>query len=281
MKKYEEKVVLPNGIAINLVAWPGAETMQERTLFFIHGLADSSCIWQDVVARLIGRFRIFSVDLRGHGDSDWALNGNYDIDTMASDIVSLLRVKDLGQMTIVGHSLGAAVGLRLASMRTVSTTSLIIMDFGPETDSQNKANLRRALRDAHRAYQSVDEYTKILSERHPLASRNLLEKIANEAMHHTITPTLQLKYDPVVLDMATTQPQTDINNWKLLSTLNCPTLLLRGAASSVLSKKTAEKMLREYLRFGALATIPMAGHSIQIDNPNAVAEAIDIFCSNF
>ncbi|MEJ0096575.1 MAG: alpha/beta hydrolase [Methylocella sp.] len=280
----QEKVVLPNGLALNVVEWLGAiGTRSSYTVLLIHGLGDAACVWRDVAPRLAGRFRVLAVDLRGHGDSDWVGDGIYKADAMATDISHLMRLLAIGRMAVVGHSLGGAVALRLASMCPSPIERVILADFGPDADPKITAHLRQRLRDAHRRYSSVEDYAGVLAERMPLAAHDLLQWIAKETTHCSGSGTIRLKYDPAVVasrEPAATWVGSSTNHsetWRLLSAIRCPVLVLRGTASSVLSAKIANRMAHEVLSRGTLSVIPLAGHSIQIENPAAVGKALESF----
>jgi len=65
--------------------------------------------------------------------------------------------------------------------------------------------------------------------------------------------------------------------WAALGRIACPTLVVRGAASDILSPDTAEKMAEEVLGSGRLAVVPRAGHSVMTDNPEGFLEAVSAF----
>jgi pimeloyl-ACP methyl ester carboxylesterase len=62
--------------------------------------------------------------------------------------------------------------------------------------------------------------------------------------------------------------------WEALERIACPTLVVRGAASDVLSPETADRMVEEVLAQGRLEVIPRAGHSVMTDNPDAFDAAL-------
>jgi pimeloyl-ACP methyl ester carboxylesterase len=65
--------------------------------------------------------------------------------------------------------------------------------------------------------------------------------------------------------------------WNDLGRVKCPSLVVRGAASDILSADTAERMAEQALAQGRLAEVPRAGHSVMIDNPEGFAEAVSSF----
>ena len=65
--------------------------------------------------------------------------------------------------------------------------------------------------------------------------------------------------------------------WAALARITCPTLVVRGAASDILSQDTADKMVDEVLADARLAVVPQAGHSVMTDNPEGFEEALSGF----
>ena len=65
--------------------------------------------------------------------------------------------------------------------------------------------------------------------------------------------------------------------WQACETVPCPTLVVRGAASDILSADVADKMADDVLTQGSLAVIPQAGHSVMTDNPEAFRKALTDF----
>ncbi|WP_113704639.1 alpha/beta fold hydrolase [Nonomuraea lactucae] len=100
------KVTVGEGVRLNYrVAGSG------RTLLFHPGFANTLDVWNWVVAELSATHRCVTFDPRGHGASD-APDSDYTLDEMAADVIALIERLDLTDVTLVGHSLGGAVGLR-------------------------------------------------------------------------------------------------------------------------------------------------------------------------
>jgi 3-oxoadipate enol-lactonase len=77
-------------------------------MVLLHALGERGADWAPVLDRLAENFRVITPDLRGHGGSDWT--GSYTFSLMFEDISGLLDQLDLGPVTLIGHSMGAAVG---------------------------------------------------------------------------------------------------------------------------------------------------------------------------
>ena len=81
-----------------------------ETLLFIHGFGTSQCLWVDQVKHFSTGFHVVTIDLPGHGQSDWQ---DVDLNDMAIDIKFILEQLDLHQVNVVASSFGGLVTLKL------------------------------------------------------------------------------------------------------------------------------------------------------------------------
>ena len=79
------------------------------------GAAGSRANWRDIPGRLAETYRVLAVDMRGHGESEWATS--YRIEDYASDIAAFIEQVAARTVTLVGHSLGGLVAAQVAGTR--------------------------------------------------------------------------------------------------------------------------------------------------------------------
>src|SRR5438034_811147 len=91
-------------LKLHYVDWGNAE---RRPLLLLHGGRDHCRSWDWVAADLRRDFHLIAADLRGHGDSAWAVGSTYSMIDYVLDLAALLKTLDLFPITIIGHSLGA------------------------------------------------------------------------------------------------------------------------------------------------------------------------------
>ena len=96
-------------------------------LVFIHGWTANRHRWDDQLGHLAGRYRVISLDLRGHGDSDFT-PAPYTIRGLAREVLGLLDGLGVYRLVPVGHSMGGMIALTLAlvSRDSISFTLLRI-----------------------------------------------------------------------------------------------------------------------------------------------------------
>src|SRR5215469_494471 len=95
--------------------WYESSGSGDRTVVLLHGLGATAAVWKSVGRALQERGSLcwLAADLGGHGGSDW--QSCYSVGQLAAQLAELLRQQQVGEAYIVGHSLGAYVGLAVAS----------------------------------------------------------------------------------------------------------------------------------------------------------------------
>ncbi|MFJ6543462.1 alpha/beta fold hydrolase [Streptomyces sp. NPDC091385] len=84
--------------------------------------------WDAVAAELAGGRRVYALDLRGHGDSDWP--GEYSVELMRADVLGFLDALGLERADLVGHSLGGLVACLFAAAHPGRVARLVLEDIG-------------------------------------------------------------------------------------------------------------------------------------------------------
>lgn len=98
-------------------------------MVLLHALGERGENWVPVSTRFAEHHRVYALDLRGHGESDWP--GGYSSRNMCEDVLGVLDQLDLERVILVGHSLGGAVGYLLAMKRPERVERLVIEDAVP------------------------------------------------------------------------------------------------------------------------------------------------------
>lgn len=111
---------------LNTTVRPSAQK-PVATVVFIHGIGNSSKVWKRVIDRLPDDIRVVTVDLLGFGASphpDWV---TYNAHTQARSVIhTLLQLRLVGRVILVGHSLGALVAVEVATRYPLLVRSLIL-----------------------------------------------------------------------------------------------------------------------------------------------------------
>jgi pimeloyl-ACP methyl ester carboxylesterase len=248
----------------------------ERTCLLIHGFGEGGYVWNEFAPSVARSYRTFAIDLRGHGDSDWDHNRNYDVETHVSDVVRIIRTLGWHRIALVGHSLGGDIAIRVATECPECILGLVVVDFGPSLNAEGVQHNREEFRAGDQIYRSGVDYATWLSSRRPLVSLDLLKRMAPYALRPRADGTFQRKVDPSILGSADhqldcRQPKPDL--WALFKTMPWPVLLVRGEGSALLSRGVAERMIK-VLSSGHFKSVRFAGHDVMCDNPTGFADAV-------
>lgn len=84
-------------------------------MVLVHGLGKRGASWDEVAEAFAATHRVYALDLRGHGDSDWP--GTYSLELMRDDTIGFCDALGLAGVTLVGHSAGGIVSYLLAQVR--------------------------------------------------------------------------------------------------------------------------------------------------------------------
>ena len=103
------------------------ENPSAPALVILHGLLGSSRNWTTIARALAGDFDVHALDQRNHGQSPHA--GSMGWDDLSADVAAYLDAFDLQGVTLMGHSLGGKVAMRLACDAPDRIERLIIVDI--------------------------------------------------------------------------------------------------------------------------------------------------------
>jgi pimeloyl-ACP methyl ester carboxylesterase len=115
-------------------------------MIFVHGWACDRSYFAPQFRHFAAGHAVAAIDLRGHGDSSRPAPGPgvYDIDVLARDVLAVTRAAGLGPPVLVGHSLGALIGLACAA-RAGAIRALVMVDPAPITNEKAKRFFRKSV----------------------------------------------------------------------------------------------------------------------------------------
>lgn len=98
---------------------------------FVHGWCCNRSFFEPQATHFGASHRVIAVDLRGHGQSDAAADGDYSVEAFAGDIAALLGSLGLGPAVVVGHSLGGVITTALAASHPDLVAAAVLVDPAP------------------------------------------------------------------------------------------------------------------------------------------------------
>ena len=249
-------------LTLRYLDWGSAEA---PTVLLLHGFAQTAHSWDFVSLALAGKYRVIAPDARGHGDSDWAKDGDYSTEALERDLDALVGHLGLGQFAIAGLSMGGRTAYAYAPRRPESVAALTIVDVGPVGPPGGRSRIRSFVSRLDER-DSYEDFVRSVRAYQPLRSP---EQVRNTLIHNvrrTPRGTWTWKYDSLLRDPNYQRPVTPPDQvWDFLRRLECPVLLVRGARSDVLPREVADRMT-EVIRDCTFAEVERAGHIVPGDN---------------
>ena len=263
-----------NGINLHYVEWGDAGA---PPLVLLHGITGHARTWDRLASELVSRWHIIALDQRGHGDSDVAPDGDYRVGPMADDLAVVADRLGLGRFTLLGLSMGGRVALAYAGANVDRLERLVIVDIGPDIHPPGLERIRGMMAGAPERIESEAHAIELIRRANPLYDDAELRHRVAHALKPAADGGFTWKYDKALRDMMRSGGRGDtVDLWEPLARISCPTLIVRGAASDILSPDIAKRML-ETLPDGRLVEVAGAGHTVPGDQPDAFARAVRAF----
>lgn len=267
--------VTVNGLKLHYLEWgdPAAPTV-----VCVHGLTAHAHAFDGFASRIADRYHVVSMDVRGRGDSAWDPAGDYSMPAYTSDLIGLVGVLGLQRFSLVGTSMGGRISMHYAAQYADKLERLVLNDIGPDSEAGSD-RITRGAASRPTSFASLDEAIAYRAANLPAmakASPEEQRESASYALREGADGRWTWKHDPAidqqrVRDGARGYPEL----WDVLAKLACPTLLVWGTASDVLSKTQADKIMAT-LKHGTLAQVPGVGHAPTLNEPAAVT-ALEAF----
>jgi len=270
MAPSSESTVSSRGFALHYVEW-GAPTAPPVIL--LHGITGHARTWDTLAEALAPQWRVLALDQRGHGDSDSAPDGDYSTGAMADDLAAFADALGYRRFTLLGLSMGGRVAMEFAGAHPDRLERLVIVDIAPEIHPPGMARIRTMIANAPETIESEEWAVETAMAANPRADVGELRHRIKHALKRTPDGALTWKYARDVREMMRRGTRRDpLELWERLTHITCPTLLVRGAESDVLSPELAQRVVAA-LSDGRLVEVAAAGHTVPGDRP---AEFVDV-----
>jgi pimeloyl-ACP methyl ester carboxylesterase len=241
----------------------------------VHGGRDHARNWDFVALALRDRFHIVAPDLRGHGDSDWAIGGAYSITDHVLDVGQLINaLQRTGPVTLIGHSLGAGVVLQRSGVFPEAVKAIVAIEgLGPpgamlrETPAYERmeswvTDMRALAQRKPREYTTIEQAMTRMREANPHLSEEMAHHLTIYGVRRNENGTFSWKYDNYT--RATSPYLFNLKDaMEIWSRIRCPTLLVRGDSSWAGDWERDGRL--DAFRSAELVTIKNAGHWVHHD----------------
>lgn len=222
-----------------------------KVLVCAHGLARQGRDFDTLARALADEYRIVCPDVVGRGRSGWLADPmGYAIAQYVADMVTLLARLNAGEVHWVGTSMGGLIGLGLAALTDSPIRKLVLNDVGPRIEFESLQRIGQylgapvhwaTLDEAADALWAISESFGPHTREQWLALSAPQLKPDGDGFKPHYDPAIAVPFRLVTREVAAAG---EVLAWQTYDSLRCPTLLLRGAESDLLSRETAAEMTR-------------------------------------
>jgi pimeloyl-ACP methyl ester carboxylesterase len=255
---------------------------QGPPVVLLHGGGQTRHSWGTTLQVLgAAGWHAYSVDLRGHGESEWAADGDYTLDAFAGDVLAISHALPRPP-ALVGASLGGLASLAAIGEHPDETvaTALVLVDVAPRTEDAGRerigAFMMEHMQDGFATLEEVADAIQRYNPHRPRPSdlsglkRNLRERDGRWYWH----------WDPVFISGKMGGPDETrssiVDPHRLEAAarhVKVPTLLVRGRVSDLLSEEGAQELL-QLVPHAQLVNVGGAGHMVAGDRNDLFNDAV-------
>ena len=265
--------IAPSGLhRMSYVEW--GEPGNPRVLVCVHGLTRCARDFDFLARELCGHYRVVCPDVPGRGESDWLKNPmEYAMPTYLGDMVTLIARTGAQSVHWVGTSMGGLIGMTLASLPDSPVARLVLNDVGPVITAVSLERIGTYLGEAPAfpSLEAVEQFVRVVAA--PFGPHNdaqwrfLTEHVARREPDGTY----RLRYDPAIaVPFKAEAPHKDVELWQVYDAVRCPTFVMRGEHSDLLTRETAAQMAERGPR-AKFVEIPGIGHAPTLMHADQIA----------
>jgi pimeloyl-ACP methyl ester carboxylesterase len=255
-------------------------------VLLLHGGGQTRHAWGGAAAALAaaGR-RAISVDLRGHGDSNWSPDGDYGISGFAEDVRVLARDLDR-RPAIVGASLGGLASLvAVGESDEPVASALVLVDVAPRIEQEGRDKIQGFMRAGMRGFDTLEAAADSVSEFIPHRPRPSDLSGLRKNLRQRGDDRWYWHWDPRwITNKAGVDGQEGIVNHQRLCAasrrITIPTMLVRGRMSDIVSDESVRE-LRELIPQAEIVDVAGAGHMVAGDRNDAFNAAVIDFVTRY
>ncbi|WP_392565186.1 alpha/beta fold hydrolase [Utexia brackfieldae] len=234
---------------------------QGQPIILLHGLLGSFANLGVLARPLQTHYQTISVDLRNHGLSPWDDEMNYTL--MAQDLAALIESLSLEHVTLIGHSMGGKVAMKLADIAPKSIKQLFVLDIAPITYQQN-------------THQDVfDALTEIVCQ--PNLERAQILTLLRQRLPEPVVQFLLKSYKQhhwLFNFAAIAQHSDNLFSWQKIMPCHKPICFIKGSLSDYITAAYQSAIIDQFPQ-AKLFTVDGAHHNVHAEKPQQVLDIIN------
>ena len=220
-------------------------------VLFFHGGGQTRHSWGKAVTTLADQgYCAYTIDMRGHGDSDWAPNGDYSIETLAQDLVDVgaaVQRADTALPAFVGASMGGMAALAALGTSPIPMASaLVLVDVVPRMEAEGAYEIHSFMTSHPQGFETLEQVADVVAAYQPHRKRKanpqgLLKNLRWREGRYYWHWDPKLMQRDMKKDLSKGREHLD----EAARNIKVPTLLIRGALSRVVSMAGVAALQRD------------------------------------
>ena len=257
------------------VEW--GDRQNPKVVLCVHGLTRSGRDFDDLARALSDEYRVVCPDVVGRGRSSRLKNPHlYGVPQYCADMVTLLARLNAQTLHWVGTSMGGLIGMTLAAQENTPISRLVLNDVGPVIAASSIARIGEYVGKAPRfdSFAQAEAFVRFVSAPFGPLTDAQWRQLTVHTVRQGEDGKFEFIYDPAIAipfqDAVAATGGKDMELWPIYDAIRCPTLLLRGAVSDLLTQETALQMTQrgpraKLLEFAGIGHAPVLMDAVQIE----------------
>jgi pimeloyl-ACP methyl ester carboxylesterase len=245
-----------------------------RVLVCVHGLTRCARDFDPLAAALADRYRVVCPDMPGRGESGWLANPmEYATPTYVNDAVTLVARLGVESVDWVGTSMGGLIGMAFAALEGNPIRRMVLNEAGPVVAATALERIGTYVGKApdFPSLAAAEQYIRAVSAPFGPHSDTEWRFLTEHVVRRKPDGGYRVHYDPALaVPFNAAAPHKDIELWPVWEAIRCPTLVIRGALSDLLTRETVERMRTSGPRAQAVE-IAGVGHAPTLMQPDQIA----------
>ena len=264
------KTLTVNGPRVHYLDWGEAGA---PPVVCVHGYTSSAEAFNAPARHFQDRFHFVAPDVRGHGESAWSTAGEYQYRDQVSDLAAFVDQLGLTRFTLIGTSMGGIIAMAYAGAHPDRLQGLVINDIGPDVEGGSQ-RITQTVGSRPEEFATLEDALDYRRQVSPIVASRSEEdqlELALGVLRQRPDGRWVWKMDPAYIQQRVQRgapPRPAL--WPVLQRLPCPTLVVWGTESDVLSEAQVRRMV-EALPHGELVAVPGRGHAPTLVEPVALA----------
>ena len=246
-----------------------------KALVCVHGLTRCARDF-DFLAPEMARhgYRVICPDVAGRGDSAWLKEPmDYAVPTYSKDMLMLMAHLKLESVHWLGTSLGGLIGMTIAAMPESPIRRLVLNDIGPVLTVPALQRIAAYLGKwpPLPTIEAAEQFVRAVSASFGPHTDAEWRFLTEHVVRRNADGSLRMHYDPAIaVPFNAEMPDKDVELWKFYDEIRCPTLVLRGEQSDLLTRDAVARMAVRGPRAKAVE-IPGVGHAPTLIHADQIA----------